>query len=261
MKDIESVIEWCDTWKMNLNKDKCKIVKIHTDHDIIPTSIAGLNLIESSCERDLGVLVSRDLKWREQSIAASNKANQMLGLIKRSFKSRDAKTIKKLYCGLVRPLLEYAMPVWNSMSAQDTRTLEKVQRRATKLPRICHALPYDDRLEALGLQSLIQRRTRGDLIQLFKCIKGLDAVSWTRPLRRAPSASCLGPAGSVRGHEFKLEVENCKTYIRKHFFTNRATPIWNKLPQCCVAAKSVNSFKAHIDCHFFKQSAVKTTLL
>ena len=60
-------------------------------------------LDESSLERDLGVLVSDDLKWRKQIDMAVSKANRILGMLKKTFVSRDADLWRNLYVSLVRP--------------------------------------------------------------------------------------------------------------------------------------------------------------
>ena len=64
----------------------------------------------------------------------------------------------------------------------------------------------------------------------------------------APSLASSGPAGSIRGHQIRIEIEifkNCDQ--RKHFLTNRLANARNKLPGEVVHASSVNSFKAKID--------------
>jgi ribonucleases P/MRP protein subunit RPP40 len=81
--------------------------------------------VKTSCKRDLGIILLNDLKWHEQSSAASKKANQMLGLIKRSFKSRELYTTKGLYRALVQLLLDNAAPVWNPQASGDIKNLEK----------------------------------------------------------------------------------------------------------------------------------------
>ena len=57
--------------------------------------------------RDLGVQIDHDLKFDQQVEMVANKANKMLGLIRRSFIYLGGPTMKKLYTSLVRPILEW----------------------------------------------------------------------------------------------------------------------------------------------------------
>jgi len=59
---------------------------------------------------------------------------------------------------------------------KDVACLEKVQRRAAKLVRGLKDKSYEDRLRILGITSLEERRNRGDLIQVFRIVKGFDKV-------------------------------------------------------------------------------------
>ena len=73
-------------------------------------------------------------------------------------------TFKLLYKSLVRPILELTGTVWNPYKLKHIRSLESVQRRATKLVQAIKDLPYEDRLRSLDLPTLAYRRSRGDLI-------------------------------------------------------------------------------------------------
>ena len=64
---------------------------------------------ETSIERDLGVIVGSDLKWRENVDRMVGKANRTLGMLKRTFESREPGLWKDLYVSLVRPYLEYVV--------------------------------------------------------------------------------------------------------------------------------------------------------
>ena len=66
----------------------------------------------------------------------------------------------RLYTTLVRPILEYANIAWGPtfITDQRSRSLEKVQRRATKMLPELYNLTYAERLRHLKLPSLYYRR-------------------------------------------------------------------------------------------------------
>ena len=86
-------------------------------------------LQEVSEEKDLGIIVSDDLKWDKQCTAAVKQANRIHGMIKRNFVDRSKETILALYKSLVRLHLEYCIPVWNPHLVKDVKLIEGVQRR------------------------------------------------------------------------------------------------------------------------------------
>ena len=67
----------------------------------------GVQLEEIEVEKDVGVLITTDLKPSKQCSAAAGKANGVLGQISRGVKYRDKKTFIQLYKVYVRPHLEY----------------------------------------------------------------------------------------------------------------------------------------------------------
>ena len=72
---------------------------------------------------------------------------------------------------------EYYTAIWNPTKRRDIKALEKVQRRATKLVPEVKDLNYESRLANIGIQSLEDRRSRGDLIQFFKIYKKTTSVN------------------------------------------------------------------------------------
>jgi hypothetical protein len=55
--------------------------------------------------------------------------------------------------------------------------VEGVQRRATKLVVGMNEMSYEGRLKFLDMTTLETRRVRGDLIEVFKIMKGLEDVN------------------------------------------------------------------------------------
>ncbi len=61
------------------------------------------------CAKDLGVSIASNLKFSQQCKDAADKANRMLGFIKRNFPFKNKVVILPLYTRLVKPYLKYAM--------------------------------------------------------------------------------------------------------------------------------------------------------
>ena len=59
-------------------------------------------------EKDLGVHVDAKLTFEHHVEIVVNKANRMLGMIRRAYTFLDGPTMTKLYTSLIRPLLEYS---------------------------------------------------------------------------------------------------------------------------------------------------------
>ena len=85
------------------------------------------------CHQDLGILLSHDLSWKQHYEFLSSKAYKILGLLRRTF-SRDSSIHDKkiLYLSLVKSKLTYCSPVCHPLFLKDVRSIENIQRRATK---------------------------------------------------------------------------------------------------------------------------------
>lgn len=93
-------------------------------------------------------------------------------IIKRTFKYLNAETFIPLYKSLVRSQLDYASSVWAPYRKKHIDKIEQVQKRATKQIPEMKNLNYEERLRKLKLPTLGYRRVRGDMIEMYKIIKG-----------------------------------------------------------------------------------------
>ena len=106
-----------------------------------------LSGVSSSLSKEHVISIDNKLSFGMHITEKVNKANSVVGAIRRSFEYLDKNTFKKLYAALVRPHLEYANVVWNPYKKKDITTLENVQRRATKMVPGLGDKSYDGRLK------------------------------------------------------------------------------------------------------------------
>jgi len=191
-------------------------------------------------EKDLGVWMDNRLKFSTHIGHAVAKGNQVLGLIKRSFVHRDSEIIKRLFTALVRPHLEYANAVCHPRFKKDIEQLERFRRRATKLVTGFSNTLYENRLKSMKLPSLVYRRYRGDMIEVYKYLHRIYSVPYDSLLKKALPAA-------LRVHNYKLLKRHCHSQLRLQFFSFRVTNLWNCLPEEVVSAPSLNAFKGRLN--------------
>ena len=107
---LDRLDQWAKGSCMRFNKAKCRLA-----------------------EKDLGVLVDRQLNMRQQCAQVAKAATSILACISNSVASRTREVIAPLYSALVRPHLKYCVKFWAPHYKKDIEVLERVQRRATKL--------------------------------------------------------------------------------------------------------------------------------
>ena len=238
--DLDRLVKWTEKWQMLFNFGKCKC--LHTGHWNLNVNYKmGDTVLDTTVkEKDLGVTISADMKVSEQCGIAASKGNQILGLIRRNITYKGKKLIIPLYKAIVRPHLEYCIQAWRPYRKKDIDTLERIQRRATKMIPELRDLSYEERLKECGLTTLETRRLRGDQIEVFKILNGYENIDRNMFFS-------LKKDSRTRGHEVKLVKDQCRLDTRKHAFSQRTINEWNKLSTDCVTASSVNMFKNKVD--------------
>ena len=228
--DLDALQKWSEKWLLAFHPEKCKVLRLgNRDKDSIAYcyKMGDAELMETTCEKDLGVQIDNKLSFSDHINEKVNKANSLMGVVRRAFRHLDIKTFNSLYKGIVRPHLEYAVPIWNPHLKKDIKKIERVQRRATKQVPDLKNMSYKDRLTKLKLPTLVYRRMRGDMIEVYKILTGKydPQVSDFLPLHSNTTTN-----NRTRGHPLKLAKQKYTLDVCKYSFSRRVETMWNKLP-------------------------------
>ena len=251
--DLDNLQLWSEKWLLKFHPDKCKVLTVGGQDSrpanlhLYQTSQDGnreiVQLQTISKEKDLGITIDEGLTFKEHIHTITKKANNVMGIIRRSFDYLDHETFLPLYTHLVRSHLEYGQSVWNPRLRGEIRKLENVQQWATKQVKGMKNLSYSERLKQLGIPTLAFRRARGDMIEVFKIIHNIYDEEVSPKLPRAPV--------TLRGHEHKLFKQRAyRLDIRRTYFSVRVVDAWNELPSSVVTADTLNQFKSRLDKHW-----------
>ena len=254
-EDINRMLEWSEKWLLKFHPGKCHVVEISNTRvkNKFEYKMENTVLEHVDEEKDLGVTIDNQLDFEQHITNKVKTANKVMGTIRRMYKHLNESNFKKLYVGLVRPHLEYAQSVWSPGKKSQVDKLEEVQRRATKqIPGLSN-MSYEDRLRKLKLPSLVYRRLRGDMIEMYKLlspnnlydpritdfIKKKEHQVTTNMVLRSQNSQITEPTGKKR--------------IRENYFTCRSQLLWNNLDKTIVGAPNVNIFKNRLDKHWRNQ--------
>ena len=89
--------------------------------------------------------------------------------------------------------------------------------------------------------SLKRRRLRGDMMEVFKMIHGIDKVNLLKLF-------CIDEDGITRKLSLYLKIiKNVNSNIGLKFFTRRVSNYWNRLTDEVVSCKSLNTIREKIN--------------
>ena len=253
-RDLNKLDQWARKWGMQFNVGKCKVMHFGRKNKRHKYEMGGTTLESVEEEKDLGIWVHSSGKPHTQCEKAAKKANMTLGMILRAFHFRTKDTLVPLYKTFVRPKMEFSAAVWSPWTLKDEEILERIQKRLIRSLSDCRGASYEERLEKAGLTNLKERRVRGDLIETFKTLKGMNRVDkseWfdirTNEITRPTRGNTVVVDGVERMKIETLYKAPAAGEIRNNFFTMRVVRFWNELPENVKGAKTVNGFKSAYD--------------
>ncbi len=128
--DLHSLCNWSSTSDLKFNLKKCTGIRFSRKR-LIESPEYSLNHQQiplRSSQKDLGIIITNNLKWSTRISNIVSKANQMLGFLRRNCTHlTDTKCRRLLYLALVRAHLCYGSELWAPQStSKDLLRIEGV---------------------------------------------------------------------------------------------------------------------------------------
>ena len=190
----------------------------------------------------LGVILTSNMSFSPHIQKIAAKATRVLNFIKRNLYNCSKEIKSKAYLTLVRPILEYASPVWDPHLIKDSDQIEKVQRTAAHWVTSDYSWSSSVTvmLNNLNWPTLSLRRKISKLQIFYKAIHNLTALPipdyflhTTRLTRNYHSLHYVIPSSNSDSYKFS-------------FFPS-VIRAWNNLPISLIETNSLPHFISNLN--------------
>ena len=240
--DINHMVSWCLRMGVSLNEDKVHLLHLGQSKDRRSYTLGegGPRIVEVDEEKDLGVIISRDLKPDKMIARQAQKAHLKISQFNTTFTYRG-KTWLKLYKTYIKPSLLYACEAWRPNTLEGVEKLEGVQRRVLRMAG-GQGVNYREACRKAGLNTIQEELDEADMVRTFRIMYGHDKldkkVFWKMEEAR-PGAG----RRRFREKEVKRTIADQRKAIRKNSFASRVQDPWNKLEDSVKLCKSPKAFR------------------
>ena len=164
-KEIQNVNSYATINQMKINQSKSKFIVFNptTSYDFVPEfklEETPLETVENM--KLLGLIISNDLTWKENTENLTKRAYGRLWSIRRLVNhGATLEDLIEVYIKQVRSILEYGVPVWNSsITKQESLEFERVQKTFHHIALGNQYSNYENALVLTGLETLESRRLK-----------------------------------------------------------------------------------------------------
>lgn len=224
--DLEQINKWAKMWHVTFSAEKTKslLIKHHASKTSdISATFQDVTIHPSCSVKHLGVIMDDNGKWKSQCINSSGRGRQRNSMLRKSRKYLSRYAAKICVNAFVRPVLEYAAPVWDNASLSLKQRLDDVYISSLRMQ--C-GLPYYASKEAVWTESqaeCLQQRRNKQSLMIFHLIvyrycpehllSVLDSLTLSVSLREQTF-------GSITGRTAGMNTSVINTMVN----------LWNKLP-------------------------------
>ena len=161
---LEVLESWTKKWSVQVNSTKTTytVFSLSPKEQKVTMRLGNQTLNAENNPTYLGVTFDKRLTWKQHTQRTESRAKVCLALMKKLASTTwgaDASTLKRLYTGRVRPLLEYGMAAWGTTAkTKNMDKISKVQNQAARIiTRSMRSTPIQELETITGLQPLLDR--------------------------------------------------------------------------------------------------------
>ena len=250
-EDLESIYKWAKNNKMEFNVNKFEQI-IHgniQNVEIEPyRSPTGEEITIKDTVKDLGILSSNNLMFKEHMNKTINSSKVVMGMLLRTFSTREKEPMLQMFNTYIKSRMEYCCIVWSPWQQTCIYELEKIQKNFTKKIQGIEELNYHERLEKLNLYSLERRRDRYMIIYGWQQIEGLKEnilrinTNWRGRYRTMICPRIPNEANGKRlSRAEKTLIYNCPARKVQRLFNSIPGKLRN------ITGVTSDTFKRHLD--------------
>lgn len=244
-EDLKSVYQWSDNNNLPFNCNKFTLIRYKTkENDDVYEYFApdGTKIDQDDKVRDLGVIMSSNLKFKDHIKFISTRCRQLSGWILRTFKTREQLPLLTLWKSLVLSRLDYCSQLWSPIKVGEMQEIEALQRTFTShIHGLAYFQDYWDRLITLKLYSVERRFERYSIIYAWKIIE--QECLYPEPYQTTDINSRTGRKFI---YYYPINSNKCRAYNTPF---NRLKKAFNSLPKDLrnMSDVSTEKFKSHLD--------------
>ena len=290
--DISALYKWSVRNKMKFHAKKCKVLPIAPTgkgldnywdlifpFNIFYYNLNGVQLQFVESEKDLGIMVTKNLSWVEQLNALYSKASSRLGLLKRTlYFVKCPKQKRNFYLAIVRSQFEHCVQVWRPCSETNIAKLERIQRMAIKwiLSENDHHyndVEYTEKLKDLDILPLHYRFIFSDLVLFYKIYYKNSCITLPEYLKPVLNDDFCRLRKNIKPPDYLLSNKTinleylrktkygklslkCTTEVRSQAFKNsyffRTIHEWNRIPSEIRSAESLTKFESGLKSYLWE---------
>ena len=243
--NLEKVINWTELNHMSLNSEKTKCMYVSArqkrqkmDTKFKPLQI-GTNVVEEvNSVKTLGVIIDRDLSWKEHTSFLVKRISTKLFQLSRIKHFLDLHSRKLFFFGHILPIVDYASTVWDSCSENNFNTIHRMYKRALKLVLLKSSSLTSEDYKKLNVLSLRNRLFFNKAIHMHNVTYG-----------NAPKKISRKFVINHHRHTHLISLPKPRSNLFKASFMYSGGSLWNNLSKEFTSIRNKNTFKKKLKAH------------